>query len=217
MTTANDILDVLRRDPTDATALHVYADFLLQRGDPRGELALLQHRPLHELDLAGLERLMELVAQHGFLVLPDDPEADVLRFRGGTHHELDRVTIEYRLVHGGHRYEVLQLGNEGVFRITVDDFVVHEQKRSAITLLLPEVANVILSQVSDVIRTGAPWDSVQMPALVDHPRRYVGRFPTEPLPPVLAARWPHVADCEIERRDLDRWRALVRRWGELRR
>ncbi len=70
MHTATELLDLIRRDPADEDALQIYADFLQQQGDSRGELVMLRQRerltPGGLAELAALDRLIELVAEHGF-------------------------------------------------------------------------------------------------------------------------------------------------------
>ena len=174
-------------------------------------------------ELAALDRLIELVAEHGFQVLPDDPEAGVLRFRGGSRTTSSVQTIEYRLVHRGHTYRVVETpksARSARIQIEIDgrigsDHTPPGQRSSvAVGMIVPETANVVLSIVSDVIRERRSFDKIEYPMgerLQNHPRYRIGRFPTELLPDELVARKPHLRDHEIELRDLERWRDLLRR------
>jgi uncharacterized protein (TIGR02996 family) len=225
-TTESELLAALRRAPGDANALHVYADWLLERGDTRGELLLLQQREATLADAPSLERLLQLVAEHGYLVLPDDPEADILRFRGGTHHhEGSNITIEYRLARAGRTFHVVDTPAIGRLAIAVDDDVVrtdmygNKSSWPKLNFMNPETANVVLALISRAILDDTPWPQLEFPTghrLTSHPAYRVGRFPTEPVPRELVALWPHADGWEIERRDLDRWRMLLRRWYALR-
>ncbi|HEY1546950.1 MAG TPA: TIGR02996 domain-containing protein [Kofleriaceae bacterium] len=104
--TEREFQDAIRRAPDDAAAVQVYADWLLDRGDPRGELIALQASEA-ELDGPHLLRLLQLAAEHGFVRVPDDPERDVLRFAGGVRTIGGNVAVEY-VEHAGASYVVLE-------------------------------------------------------------------------------------------------------------
>ncbi|HEY1815181.1 MAG TPA: hypothetical protein VGG74_22695 [Kofleriaceae bacterium] len=194
-------LAALRREPL------VYADWLLDRGDTRGELIVLQEHEA-ELDAEQLLRLLELSAEHGFMRLPDDPDDDVLRFAGGF---ASGEAVDYALVHGGREYRVIESGK---LAVTVDGDTVYSSAPRHI--VRPEAANVVLSELSDAIILGAPPSSLELREDLTADLRYrIGRFPTEPVPDDLAARWsPHPR--HIDFRDLARWRRLAARWRALR-
>src|ERR1700744_5363280 len=96
--TEREFLDAIRRAPDDPVAVQVYADWLLDRGDPRGELIALQAREA-ELDPPRVLPLLQLAAEHGFIHVPDDPERDVLRFAGGVVPD-GAYRIVYEVAHG---------------------------------------------------------------------------------------------------------------------
>lgn len=74
--TGEELLAAIYEAPDDDTARHVYADYLLERGDPRGELIALQlHRPR---GAAPSPRETELLKRHGKQWL--GPLASVLRW-----------------------------------------------------------------------------------------------------------------------------------------
>src|SRR6185437_12255087 len=202
--TDSELVAALRREPL------VYADWLLDRGDPRGELIMLQEREA-ELDADQLLRLLELSAEHGFIRLPDDPDEDVLRFAGGSRVDTGELMVEYEVAHGGRSYRV----SEGrKLAITVDRETVYTGKPRG--MLRPEVANIILSAVSEAILEATPLDTLRVPDnLAADPRYRIGRFPTELVPDELAARW-RPARRHIDFRDLARWRALANRWRSAR-
>jgi len=62
------LLDAIRADPEDPAPQRAIANWLLEHGDPRGELILLDHRDrageLH--DPAAVERLLLLAAEYTF-------------------------------------------------------------------------------------------------------------------------------------------------------
>jgi uncharacterized protein (TIGR02996 family) len=103
MTTEHDLLAAIRADPYDDHARLVYADWLLARDDPRGELLVLEHRdrttPSGLRNREALARLVELAAIHGFLWIPDEPALPRLSFEGGGSHP-----VQYEVDHGGHHY-----------------------------------------------------------------------------------------------------------------
>lgn len=201
----------LRDNPHDEAALHVYADWLQERGDPRGELVMLQHRDyLGELtDRDALARYLELTAEHGFLVLPDDPCERILRFRT----TLNRPdATEYTLQRGGRVYIVRHDRRQALFQIFVDGVSVVERK-GTFAFARPEEINVVFAIISDKILKGHALGPVQFPRypmLDRHPAYHVGRFPTWPLPSELAntplARW------HLDHRDCGRWLGVWKRF-----
>jgi hypothetical protein len=69
--------------------------------------------------------------------------------------------------------------------------------------------------VSAAIRERRAFDTLVFPTglrLTEHPQYRVGRFPTEPVPPEVVARWPRAQNWHVELRDLARWRELRSRW-----
>jgi uncharacterized protein (TIGR02996 family) len=204
--TEREFLDAIRRAPDDAAAVQVYGDWLLDRGDARGELIALQAREA-ELDAPHVLRLLQLAAEHGFIRVPDDPERDVLRFAGGVIAD-GAYRIVYEVVHAGCSYRVVESRTE--LRIDVDNKTVRtEQPRIMIS---PQSANAVLARISAAILAGEPLAKLELPAEL---RGRIGRFPTEQVPADIAALWP-AGTRHIDFRDLARWRALANRWRSAR-
>jgi uncharacterized protein (TIGR02996 family) len=67
-TTMNNPIEAIeariRANPTDTEAWKVYADWLLDQGDPRGELIMLELQPGATKDPALLTAIAELISQH---------------------------------------------------------------------------------------------------------------------------------------------------------
>jgi uncharacterized protein (TIGR02996 family) len=205
--TEREFLVAIRRAPDDVVAVQVYADWLVDQGDARGELIALQLRE-PELDRGGLERLLELAARFGFWRGPDDPDADVLRFAGGVRAIGGDVAVEYAIEHAGSSYVVLE--GRAQLAVEVDHRRVFSAKPRG--MIRPEVANVVLAHVSAAIILGTPLERLTLPeTLASDPHYRVGRFPTEPIPAELRARWPGADAWHIDLRDLARWRALANR------
>jgi uncharacterized protein (TIGR02996 family) len=205
--TERDLLAAIRNDPNDHAAIQVYADWLVDRGDPRGELIVLQARQA-ELNRDGLERLLRLASEHGFLRIPDDADAGVLRFAGGVH-AIDGIAIEYAVEHAGASYVVIERGTRLAIRVDRRDVLATK----AYGMIRPEAANVVLSYASAAIVAGT-LDQLKLPDhVVGDPHYRVGRFPTEPIPAELHERWPGSAKWHIDLRDLARWRHVAARAG----
>ena len=204
--TEGDFLAAIRRDPADRQVVQVYADWLIDRGDARGELLALQERE-NELDAEQLERLLVLAAEHGFMVVPDDPEADVLRFAGGARHDERGVYVEYSLRYWGRVWVVTETRD----KLVIDHEGVQARSETPRGMIRPEAANIVLSALSRVILQGIPWHAWSVPP-IEGPRACIGRFPTEPMPDALAARHRDAVARHIDLRDLARWRRLFARW-----
>lgn len=204
--TETEFLDAIRRAPDDVAAVQVYADWLLDQGDPRGELIALQSREA-DLDAPHMSRLLELAAEHGFIRVPDDPERDVLRFAGGVIPD-GAYRIVYAVAHGGRDYRVVESRTE--LRIDVDDRVVRTDTPRV--MISPQSASCVLERVSAAILRGDSLEQLELPTEL-HGR--IGRFPTDPVPDDLAARWPPGVR-HVDFRDLQRWRRLAARWRAMR-
>ena len=203
----------MRAAPDDAHPRLVYADWLLERGDERGELILLEHHeraaPEGLTDPVALERLLILAAEHGFLRLPDDPDADVLPFHGG-----GSFPVQYRLdAYQGHNYYLRY--RHGSFSITIDDDhqteVYPELDVSGDGEWTVEETNVILAIVSQAIRDGTPLGELVFPAGDDmraHSHYRTGRCPTYCFPTGFQN------ELSLDARDHGRWYAL---WARLQR
>ena len=206
--TEDEVKAPLRIDVNDEAALHVYADWLQERGDTRGELIT---------DPDALERLLELATVHGFLVLPDDPDARVLRFRSHTRADLNIYFSEHRIRWAGVaycvRYQLLERGY--LFQIEVDGREV-DRRATPMAFTQPEELSVGLAIISEAILTGTPFAALEFPrypAIREHPCYHLGRFPTSELPASYVATRPHLLNRIIDYRDQKRWFAL---WDRLR-
>ncbi|HEX4451351.1 MAG TPA: TIGR02996 domain-containing protein [Kofleriaceae bacterium] len=204
--TEREFLDAIRRAPDDAVAVQVYGDWLLDQGDPRGELIALQAREA-ELDAPHVLRLLQLAAEHGFIRVPDDPERDVLRFAGGVVTE-GAYRIVYEVVHRGCAVRVVESRTE--LRIDVDNNVVRTDKPRV--MITPHAACSVLAEISAAILAGEPLAKIE---LVTAANLRIGRFPTDRVPDDIAALWPPGVR-HIDFRDLARWRALANRWRSAR-
>jgi uncharacterized protein (TIGR02996 family) len=212
-----ELLELMRATPDDEGPKLVYADWLLARGDVRGELLILEHHDrMGTLTGADpLERLLELAAEHGFPRLPDDPCAGILPFYGG-----GSFPVQYHLDdHEGHSY---YLRWRDGFSIDVDDETVLEGDLETTTTnewTFPETT-VILAIVSDAIRRGAPLSALTFPAADEypkHPRYHLGRAPAYTFPEAfLHERGRAWNEWLLEVRDFERWYALWDRRQRLR-
>jgi uncharacterized protein (TIGR02996 family) len=195
-----ELLAAMRAAPGDEGPIHVYADWLLSRGDPRGELIMLDQRERagSTMTLAELDRLLELASEHGFPWLPDDPCAGIFRFDGG-----GAFPTQYFLEHGGHHY---YLRHRYGFSIHVDHVTVFEDTlatRSSNEWTFCET-NVILAIVSAAITSGQPLSELEFPDdLEAHPRFHPGRSPLYSFPHGL-----YPAHRMLELRDVPRWYQL---------
>jgi uncharacterized protein (TIGR02996 family) len=201
------LLELMRAAPDDDGPKLVYADWLLARGDVRGELIVLDQRDRAGL-LAGideLERLLWLAAEHGFPRLPDDPCARILPFQGG-----GSFPVQYDVDHEGrHYYLRWRYG----FSIDVDYETVLETDLDTLTTnqWTFRETTVILAIISGAIRRGAPLSALVFPsgdALPRHPRYHLGRAPAYVLPDEVRASAPGSDRWTLQVRDFARWYAL---------
>lgn len=167
-------LDWLREDPS-TDAKRVFADWLTDHGDERGALLLLDLREQagEALTHAELSRLVELSRRHGFLRVPDDPDAALVPFEGG-----GSCPVQYLVDWEGHDYYLRY--RHGRFTIEVDD------DHDVVDIRLPienrgmwtyEETNVILHRVSAVLRGGRSWDTLDLSDLEDDPAYRIGPHP----------------------------------------
>jgi uncharacterized protein (TIGR02996 family) len=200
------LLAAMRAAPDDARPRLVFADWLLARGDARGELIALDHRArTSELSLPQVDRLLELSAEHGFPHLPDDPCASILRFTGGGSHP-----TQYETTCEGHHY---YLRHRYGFSITVDDGEEIELELNSVddNQWTFRETTVILSIVSEAIVTRAPIAGLRFPdeaELRAHPRFHVGRAPLYDFPAELVGA--RERGWLLELRDYSRWYGLWR-------
>ena len=76
----HELLAAIAAAPADVTARQVYADWLIARGDERGELISLDLAERAGHELTDLQPLLRLAAVHGFPRWPDDPDDELLPF-----------------------------------------------------------------------------------------------------------------------------------------
>lgn len=215
--TETELLDALRARPDDRGLRLVYADLLVERGDPRGELLILEEQVERAPDdtapgwRAGAERLLHLAAEHGFPVLPDDPDAlldEMVDPSGG----------------GGYpvQYDVTCAGRSLYLRYRGGGFSITDVTDGRWELLaepdLPVTGdgewtdaetNVVLHVVCEALRAGADLATLRFPDPLDADPRYrLGSFPRAGLP----AEFSDGGRRTLRPRDHDRWWALHRRW-----
>jgi uncharacterized protein (TIGR02996 family) len=210
MTTEDALLARMRAAPADEELRLVYADVLLERGDPRGELVLLDGT-----DRLGtlatpeqMERLLHLSAEHGFPRLPDDPDAHILPFHGG-----GSFPVQYWCEHAGHRY---YLRWRYGFSIDVDDEDVLEIDLDLDTNEWTfRETNVVLSIVSTAIHAGLPLSELTFPdaaGIRAHTDYRAGRCPPYGFPAPFERPERATTNRTLACRDHARWYALFRRW-----
>jgi uncharacterized protein (TIGR02996 family) len=214
------LLDAIREKPDDDRARLVYADWLLERGDVRGELIVLEHRERMEpeglVDPVALTRLLEIAADHGFSQLPDDPDAGILRFHGG-----GSCPVQYWLEYGGREY---YLRHRSGFSISVDDETVNEWDLDVEHgRWTDEECNVMLTIISDAIRRDLPLAELTFPdaaGFLAHPAHRLGPVPQYVIPeefwPLIGRPVPELrAGPYLAARDRERWYYLWKRLKKL--
>jgi uncharacterized protein (TIGR02996 family) len=214
--TGEALLARIREAPDQRGARLVYADWLSAQGDPRGELIVLDEREREAgLDEPGsLERLLRLAAEHGFPLLPEDPDERLLPWWGG-----GSYPVQYDVDHGGRHYYLRYRG--GYFSIDVDDVEVAAPELHVVGDgdWTDTETNMILTIVSDAIVSGAPLDRLVFPARMEmhrHPGYRLGRFPQYVLPEeLLAAHGVDWRSWLLRARDRDRWYRLWKRLQHL--
>jgi uncharacterized protein (TIGR02996 family) len=207
-TTEEDLLAAIRDHPGDDSIL-VFADWLLSRGDRRGDLLVLDHRdrttPGGLRDPDSLVGLLRLAAEFGFPHLPD-PDEHLLPWR-----QVGRLH-EYLADHAGRRYWLRCYPN-GLIAWKVDDEPLAGNRTCGGLQLTDEETNVILSIASRGVRAGVPFEDLTFPATPEamrvHPDHRLG-----PLPMYLAHELAEDFgrdDWSLRARDYDRWYALWHR------
>ena len=199
-----ELLAAIVAQPTDETRL-VYADWLLARGDRRGELIHLdlleRTTPLTHPDQ--LASLLRLAAEYGFPHLPD-PDAELLAFtQDGREdaYELDHDGRHYRLVHRNGALELTAGGDTPLANTTLQ-----VQRRWT-----DQETNVILTITNHAIRSRQRFDMLWFPSgamMLKHPAHRLG-----PLPRYFSAEIVEDFDAPwmLRARDHARWYAIYDR------
>lgn len=201
------MLAAIAASPDDPTRL-VYADWLLARGDLRGELIHLDHKDrtttggLSSPDQLG--QLLRLAAEFGFPHLPD-PDAELLAFE-----QLGRENAEWRLAWQGRSYALARHGD--ALELAIDGGAPIENHTLAIPRRWSDAqTNAILTIVLRVIQNGADFASLVFPLparLATLPAHRLG-----PLPMYYSAEVieDFEADWLLRARDHARWYAIYER------
>jgi uncharacterized protein (TIGR02996 family) len=205
--TEAELLAAIAAQPDDHTRL-VYADWLLARGDRRGELIQLDVR--ERTTPGGLSHpdqmasLLRLAAELGFPYLPD-PDAELLPFE-----QLGR-DHDYQVTHDGHHYQLVRR-DRATLVLTID----HGEPIENTTLQIErrwtdQETNVVLSMVSHAIRAGTPFATLWFPTgamMLKHPAHRLG-----PLPVYYSAEIIEDFDAPwmLRARDHARWYAIYDR------
>ena len=207
MATEAELLAAIAASPDDAARL-VYADWLLSRGDARGELIMLDYKErtteggIANPDQVG--QLLRLAAEHGFPHLPD-PDAELLAFE-----QVGRSNSQWLLRWSGHAYDVRCDAN-GI-SIAKDGGPPVENRLLAIRgRWSDEQTNALLTIVLRVIQNDARFEMVQFPAvdqLAKLPAHRLG-----PLPKYYSAEVSEDFGGEwlLQARDHARWYAIWER------
>jgi uncharacterized protein (TIGR02996 family) len=173
------ILEAIRDDPADPAPQLVVADWLLEQGDPRGELIVLDHceRAGDLDDPAALERLLLLAAEYTF-PCAREPDESTLPFIGG-----GGCPVQYELDWGGHHYyiryrheELSASIDDGAIETDVeypvgypDDFTYRRTGEWS-----DEETAATLAVFSDAIRYATPFAPLRFPHMRAAPPAYGG-------------------------------------------
>ena len=207
MATESELLAAIAASPDDATRL-VYADWLLARGDVRGELIILDHMErttpdgIAKPDQVG--QLLRLAAEHGFPHLPD-PDVELLAFE-----QVGRTNEHWRLQHDGHAYAIQRLGR--TLTLAIDGGTKIENGTLAITGRWTDAqTNALLTVMMNVIKNKADFQMLWFPAvdvIEQLPAHRLG-----PLPRYVSAEVieDFGGDWLLQARDHARWYAIYER------
>lgn len=170
------LLAAIAADPDDESPRLVYADWLIARGDRRGELIVLDH--LERTTPGGLAHpdqlasILRLAAELGFPHLPDR-DAALLSFE-----QIGRAE-HYRVFHGGHRFTLRRAGYELTLQRD-DERPIHSEHYKLLGAWSDPATTVILTIALGAIRSGTPFERVVFPdraAMREHPDYRLGPFP----------------------------------------
>ncbi|HEU0036238.1 MAG TPA: TIGR02996 domain-containing protein [Kofleriaceae bacterium] len=148
--TGDELLSAIDADPDDDAARRVYADWLLDQGDSRGELIHLQLAPVHDEP-----RIRTLIEQHRDALLGSfSAIARAFEIRRGF---VAAVTIDASDVARADRVAVARLEEldvTGVVEADLLELLTVFQPRRELTLHIPYGAAVQAKHT----RSGEPWD-----------------------------------------------------------
>lgn len=202
-----ELLAAIAASPDDDQTRLVYADWLLARGDRRGELIMLDH--LERITPGGLTHpdqlasLLRLAAELGFPHLPD-PDIALLGFE-----QVGRAD-HYRMFYGGHRYALL--GQLGELSLTIDDQrPIYAKHYTLRTDWDDHETNVILSIGQRAIAAATPFEHVVFPderSVAAHPDYRKGPFPMYFSAEIVE---DFERDYLLRARDHERWYELYDR------
>lgn len=221
MSLEDDLVAAIAADPDDVGAQLVTADWLLELGDARGELIILDHRerttPGGMIDPALIDRLLLLAAQYGF-PCAHPPGPVMLSFSGGGSNP-----VRYAAYLAGRSYHI----HYHYFRLSISiDTIgpmvgypvrfVRDLETAEPGAWTDEEKLVILTLLSEAIRADTPlpdlcfpYSGVRLPVHEDAPLRAYA-LPVEfTAPRGLAA---HQYGLAV--RDHQRWHVLWRRLRE---
>jgi uncharacterized protein (TIGR02996 family) len=210
------LLHAIAADPEDLGPQLVIADVLMSRGDPRGELIVLDHRlRTGELvrNVEAIERLLLLAAEYTFPRArePDEPTLPFVMLN-----ELIpwQEPERYELVRNGYRYEV-SYRERGYLDVNVVDLDASGFGNSDCYFVVDngwgdDVAASTLAVLSDAIHYGTPLETLRFPFHADRLPSYpsgarrVYRLPLE----FRASRRIEQDRYGLAARDYHRWMAL---------
>jgi hypothetical protein len=196
----------------------VHADSLLEGGDERGELIVLDERDREvELGAAELERLLVLAAKHGFPRPGGDPDEAIASTCSPAgwpwSHELQLLGETYEL---RHRDGELSLGRRDDPSSWQRTWVLSQPAATALEradTMSPRELNAVLTLVIDALREGRIESLRLTPELVRATAHRVGPLPRFGLPQAFAREHGLEGGYSLQARDRDRWLAL---WARLR-
>ncbi len=205
LATEEELVAAIADSPDDATRL-VYADWLLARGDRRGELIMLDYKErttsggLANPDQAG--QLLRLAAELGFPYLPD-PDRELLAF------EPNGREGQWKLHWNQQDYYIRVLGSVtlavGGGRIENQTFNGYGSK------LTDEQVNAFLTIMLRVIQNGVDFRAFRCPSpqqLATLPAHRLGPHPLYPSAEVME---DFGAEWKLRARDHQRWYAIYDR------
>jgi hypothetical protein len=184
-------------------------ELLVERGDPAGEQLALEDAIASRREgwRECAERLLVLGLTHGFVRLPDDPDARLVAFGwhgGGTHPVQFEGRWDGAVWTVRYRHRVLSVSRG-------DDLVAEVPLDLSSDILQPEEANVLLHCVSDAIVSGAvsSLDPPRAEQLSAHPAWRVGPCPSYSVDERFRGpgRW-------LRARDVTRWWSLFWEWTD---